>query len=155
MKIQAKNPIFKNIEKSLSNSSSKYDNFIFLGDLNIKPTKSTVRDFCKMSSYRNLMTESQTSQLSTLDVEISPFLFILPRHLGNGIKSPRLWQKVLIKAPHFKYFAILLFIFCFMNAYSRKNNLTSSTSLFSNETFVPKSTSSCQKWHVHKILLIL
>ena len=35
----------KEIGKKLDNYSSKYDNFILLGDLNSKQTESTVRDF--------------------------------------------------------------------------------------------------------------
>ena len=35
----------KEIDKNLSNSSSKYDNFIFLDDLNIESTESAIRDF--------------------------------------------------------------------------------------------------------------
>ena len=47
-KIQTKNLILnylKKIDKSLSNSSSKYDNFMFLDDLTIEPTELTIRDF--------------------------------------------------------------------------------------------------------------
>ena len=35
----------KEIDKSLSNSSSKYDNFIFLDDLNIESNKSAIMNF--------------------------------------------------------------------------------------------------------------
>ena len=35
----------KKIGKNLSNSSSKYDKFIFLGNLNIEPTELGIRDF--------------------------------------------------------------------------------------------------------------
>ena len=37
----------KEIGKILDNYSSKYDNFILLGDFNSEPTESAVRDFCK------------------------------------------------------------------------------------------------------------
>ena len=36
----------KKTDKNLDNYSSKYDNFILLGDLNSEPTESAVRDFC-------------------------------------------------------------------------------------------------------------
>ena len=36
----------KEMGKNLDNYSSKYDNFILLGDLNSEPTESAVRDFC-------------------------------------------------------------------------------------------------------------
>ena len=36
----------KEIGKNLDNYSSKYDNFILLGDLNSEPIESAVRDFC-------------------------------------------------------------------------------------------------------------
>ena len=41
----------KEIGKNLDNYSSKYDNFILLGDLNWKPTESAVRDFCEISWF--------------------------------------------------------------------------------------------------------
>ena len=37
----------KEIGKNLDNHSSKYDNFIPLGDLNLEPTESAVRYFVK------------------------------------------------------------------------------------------------------------
>ena len=37
--------LLKEIGKSLCSSSSKYNNFVFLGDHNIEPTKGDVRDF--------------------------------------------------------------------------------------------------------------
>ena len=36
----------KEMGQNLDNYSSKYDNFILLGDLNSEPTESAVRDFC-------------------------------------------------------------------------------------------------------------
>ena len=38
----------------MDNYSSKYDNFILLGDLNSEPTESAVRDFCQISGCKNL-----------------------------------------------------------------------------------------------------
>ena len=43
----------KEIGKNLDNYSSKYDNFILLGDLNSEPTKSAVRDFCHIYRCKN------------------------------------------------------------------------------------------------------
>ena len=37
----------KEIDKNVDNYSSKYDNFILLGDLNSEPTESAVKDFVK------------------------------------------------------------------------------------------------------------
>ena len=48
----------KEIRKNLDNYSSKYDNFIILGDLNLKPTESAVRDFCEMYSCKNLIKDN-------------------------------------------------------------------------------------------------
>ena len=45
----------KEIGKNLDNYSSKYDNFILLGDLNSEPTESAVRHFCDIYSFKNLM----------------------------------------------------------------------------------------------------
>ena len=43
----------KEIGKNLDNYSSKYDNFILLGDLNSEPTKSAVRDFYQIYDCKN------------------------------------------------------------------------------------------------------
>ena len=43
----------KEIGKNLDNYSSKYDNFILLGDLNSEPTESAVKDFCEIYSCKN------------------------------------------------------------------------------------------------------
>ena len=45
----------KEIGKNLDNYSSKYDNFILLGDLNSEPTESAVKDFCEIYSCKNLI----------------------------------------------------------------------------------------------------
>ena len=42
----------------MDNYSSKYDNFILLGDLNSQPTESAVRDFCEIYSYKNLIKDN-------------------------------------------------------------------------------------------------
>ena len=47
----------KEIGKNLDNYSSKYDNFILLGDLNSEPTKA-VRDFCEVYSFENLIKDN-------------------------------------------------------------------------------------------------
>ena len=39
----------------MDNYSSKYDNFILLGDLNSEPTESAVRDFCQIYISKNLV----------------------------------------------------------------------------------------------------
>ena len=41
----------------MHNYSSKYDNFILLGDLNSEPTKA-VRDFCEVYSFENLIKDN-------------------------------------------------------------------------------------------------
>ena len=48
----------KEIGKNLDNFSSKYDNFILLGDLNSEPTESAVRGFCEIYSCKNLPKDS-------------------------------------------------------------------------------------------------
>ena len=45
----------KEISKNLDNYSSKYDNFIHLGDLNSQPTELAVRDFCQVYGCKNLI----------------------------------------------------------------------------------------------------
>ena len=48
----------KEIGKNLDNYSSKYDNFILLGDLNSEPTESAVKDFCEIYSCKNLIKDN-------------------------------------------------------------------------------------------------
>ena len=48
----------KEIGKNLDNYSSKYDNFILLGDLNSEPTESAVRDFCQIYGCKNLIKDN-------------------------------------------------------------------------------------------------
>ena len=48
----------KEIGKNLDNYSSKYNNFIFLGDFNSEPTESTVRYFCEIYSCKSLIKDS-------------------------------------------------------------------------------------------------
>ena len=44
----------KEIGKNVDNYSSKYDNFILLGDLKSEPTESAVKEFCEIYSCKNL-----------------------------------------------------------------------------------------------------
>ena len=48
----------KEIGKNLDNYSSKYDNFILLGDLNSEPTEPVVRDFCQIYGCKNLIKDN-------------------------------------------------------------------------------------------------
>ena len=48
----------KDIGKNLDNFSSKYDNFVLLGDLNSEPTESAVRDFCQIYGCKNLIKDN-------------------------------------------------------------------------------------------------
>ena len=49
---------FKEIGKNLDNYTSKYDNFILLGDLNSAPTEAVVRDFCQIYGCKNLIKDN-------------------------------------------------------------------------------------------------
>ena len=48
----------KEIGQNLDNYSSKYDNFIILGDLNSEPTESSIRNFCEICSCKNLIRDN-------------------------------------------------------------------------------------------------
>ena len=48
----------KEIGKNVDNYSSKYDNFILLGDLNSELTESAVRDFCQIYGCKNLIKDN-------------------------------------------------------------------------------------------------
>ena len=65
----------KEIGKNLDNYSSKYDNFILLGDLNSEPTESAVRDFCQIYGCKNLIKDNtcfkNPEKLSCIDLIIT------------------------------------------------------------------------------------
>ena len=42
----------------MDNYSSKYDDLILLGDLNLEPTESAVRDFCEIYNCKNLIKDN-------------------------------------------------------------------------------------------------
>ena len=42
----------------MDNYSSKYGNFILLGDVNSEPTESAVRDFCQICGCKNLIKDN-------------------------------------------------------------------------------------------------
>ena len=48
----------KEIWKNLDNYSSKYDNFILLGDLNSEGTDSAVTDLCQIYDCKNLIKDN-------------------------------------------------------------------------------------------------
>ena len=48
----------KKIGKDLDNYCSKYDNFILLGDLNLEPTESAIRDFNEINNCKNVIKET-------------------------------------------------------------------------------------------------
>ena len=48
----------KEIGKDLDNYSSKYDNFILLGDLNSEPTESAFTNFCQIYGCKNLIKDN-------------------------------------------------------------------------------------------------
>ena len=48
----------KEIGNNLDNYSSKYGNFILLGDINLEPTESAVKDFCEIYSCKNLIKDN-------------------------------------------------------------------------------------------------
>ena len=43
------------ISKEIDSHSSKYDNFLLLGDFNSEPTKETMKSFCQIYSFKNLL----------------------------------------------------------------------------------------------------
>ena len=45
----------REIDKNLDNYSTKYDNFVLLGDLNSEPAESVVRDFLEIYNCKNLI----------------------------------------------------------------------------------------------------
>ena len=64
----------KEIGKNVDNYSSKYDNFILLGDLNSEPTESAVKDFCQIYGCQNLIKDNtcleNPEKLSCIDIKI-------------------------------------------------------------------------------------
>ena len=48
----------KEIGKNLDIYSSRYDNFILLGDLNVEPKEQPVKDFCQVYNFKNIIREN-------------------------------------------------------------------------------------------------
>ena len=49
----------KETGKNVDKYSTKYDNFILLGDFNSEPTESAVGDFCQIYGCKNLIKENR------------------------------------------------------------------------------------------------
>ena len=45
----------KYISKMIDSSSSKYDKFLLLDDLNSEPTEEAMKSFCQMHNLKNLL----------------------------------------------------------------------------------------------------
>ena len=43
------------ISKEIDSHSSKYDNFLLLGDFNSKPTDKAMKSFCQIYNFKNLL----------------------------------------------------------------------------------------------------
>ena len=54
---------FNEIGKNLDLLLSKYDNFMFIGDLNAEPTETAVSDFCEIYNLRNLIKDKHVLKI--------------------------------------------------------------------------------------------
>ena len=67
----------KEIGKNLDNYSSKYDNFILLGDLNSELIESAVRDFCQIYGCKNRTVKTLLKIMLVLKIRKNPLVLIL------------------------------------------------------------------------------
>ena len=67
----------KEIGKNLDNYSSKYDNFILLGDLNSELIESAVRDFCQIYGCKNWTVKTLLKIMLVLKIRKNPLVLIL------------------------------------------------------------------------------
>ena len=92
----------KEIGKNLDNYSSKYDNFILLGDFNSEPTESAVRDFCEIYSCKNLIKDNtcfkNPSKPSCIDLIITN----RPKSFQNSMSDFHKMTLTVIKVFHKK-----------------------------------------------------
>ena len=75
----------KEIGKNLDNYSSKYDNFILLGDLNSEPTESAVKDFCEIYSCKNLIKDNTCFKNSLKPSCIDLIITNRPKSFQNSV----------------------------------------------------------------------
>ena len=129
----------KEIGKNLDNYSSKYDNFILLGDFNSEPTESAVRDFCEIYSRKNLIKDNtcfkNPSKPSCIDLIITN----RPKSFQNSVSDFHKMTLTVIKVFHkkqkpnivtyrnYKHFSNEAFMFDVKNSIiqmtSQRNNL--------------------------------
>ena len=69
----------------MDNYSSKYDNFILLGDLNSEPTKSAVRDFCKIYSCKNVIKDNTCFKNPSKPSYIDLIITNRPKNFQNSV----------------------------------------------------------------------
>ena len=67
----------KEIGKNMDNYSSKYDNFILLGDLNSELIESAVRDFCQIYGCKNWTVKTLLKIMLVLKIRKNPLVLIL------------------------------------------------------------------------------
>ena len=70
----------------MDNYSSKYDNFILLGDLDSEPTESTVRDFCEIFGCKNLIKDNTCLKNPLKPSSIDLIITNRPKNFQNSVK---------------------------------------------------------------------
>ena len=76
----------KEIGKNVDNYSSKFDNFIFLGDLNSEPTESAVRDFCQIYGCKILIKDNNCFKYPEKPSCIDLIITNRPKCFQNSVK---------------------------------------------------------------------
>ena len=75
----------KEIGKNLDNYSSKYDNFILLGDLNSEPTESVVRGSFEIYSCKNLIKDNTCFKNSSKPSSNDLIITNRPKSFQNSV----------------------------------------------------------------------
>ena len=68
----------------MDNYSSKYDNFILLGDFNSEATESAVKDFCEIESCKNLI-ENTTCFKNLLKPSCIDLIINIPKNFQSSV----------------------------------------------------------------------
>ena len=72
------------ISKEIDSHSSKYDNFLLLGDFNSEPTEEAVKSFCQICNFKNLLDKPTCYKSPTNSSCVDLILTNRPRSFQNS-----------------------------------------------------------------------
>ena len=72
------------ISKGIDSHSSKYDNFLLLGDFNSEPTEEAMESFCQIYNFKNLLDKPTWFKNSTNHSCVDLLITNKPRSFQNS-----------------------------------------------------------------------